>query len=60
MWPREHARQWWMGVIVTVSIVVSFIGFSRVSVGWTIAISTVVLVGLLVFLWAAGGGKKPD
>lgn len=58
--PPEHARQWWMGVIVTVLIVVSFIGFSRVSVGWTLAVSTVVLVGLLVFLWAVGGGKEPD
>lgn len=56
--PRDDARQWLAGLVVIVATVVSFVGFARVSVGWTLAISTFVLIGLVVFLWSAGGGKQ--
>lgn len=55
---NDATRQWIAGLIVIVATVVSFVGFARISVGWTLAISTLVLIGLVVFLWAAGGGKK--
>lgn len=56
--PPRDTRQWIAGLVVVVATIVSFIGFARVSVGWTLAISTLVLIGLVVFLWAAGGGKE--
>ena len=54
----ESSRSWLSGLIVIVATVVAFIGFARVSVGWTIAVSTLVLIGLVAFLWSAGGGKQ--
>lgn len=56
---RDDPRQWLSALIVTVAIIVSFIGFAHVSVKWTLAISTAIFVSLIVFLWAVGGGKKP-
>lgn len=56
--PRESFRDWAMGMIAVVATIVSFVGFARVSVGWTIVISTAVLVGLVVFLWRAGIKKQ--
>jgi hypothetical protein len=54
----ESSRGWLSGLIVIVAVAVSFVGFARVSVGWTLAISSVVLIGLVLFLWSAGGGKQ--
>lgn len=54
----ESSRTWVSGLVVMVAIAVSFIGFARLSIGWTLAVSTVVLIGLVVFLWAVGGGKE--
>ena len=54
----ESSRGWFSGLIVMVAVAVSFVGFARVSVGWTLAISSVVLIGLVLFLWSAGGGKQ--
>ena len=45
--PVESSRNWVSGLVVMVAIAVSFVGFARLSVGWTLAISTVVLIGLV-------------
>jgi hypothetical protein len=58
--PQESLRQWLSGVVVVVAIVVSFIGFAHISVGWTLLISTLIFCALIAFLWAVGGGKKTD
>ena len=54
----ESTRQWITGLVVMAAAVVAFVGFSRVSVGWTLAISTLILAGLVGFLWAAGRKKQ--
>jgi hypothetical protein len=54
----ESSRGWLSGLIVVVATIVAFIGFARVSIGWTLAISTIILIGLIAFLWSAGGGKQ--
>ena len=55
---RESFRDWAMGVIAVVATIVSFVGFAFVSLSWTLAISTVVLIGLVLFLWSAGVQKQ--
>lgn len=55
---RTDTRRWLTGLVVIVATIVSFIGFARVSVGWTLAISTIVLIALVIFLWSAGGTKQ--
>ncbi len=57
--PPREGREWVSGLVVVVAIIVSFVGFARVSVGWTLIISSVIFVGLVLFLWAAGGRKEP-
>jgi hypothetical protein len=52
---RERSRPWFSGLVVVVATIVSFIGFARVSVGWTLLISSIIFVALAVFLWWAGG-----
>lgn len=54
----ESARSWLTGLVVIVAIIVSYIGFASVSVEWTLAISTVIFVGLIIFLWRAGVRKQ--
>lgn len=56
--PRENARQWLTGLVVIVAVVISYVGFARVSVEWTLIISSAVLVGLVLFLWRAGVRKE--
>jgi len=56
--PQETPGQWLAGVIVMVATAVSFVGFARVSLGWTLVISTAVLIGLILFLWSAGLKKQ--
>lgn len=56
--PPESARQWLTGLVVVVAVIVSYVGFSRVSVGWTLAVSTVIFLGLIIFLWSAGRKKR--
>jgi len=56
--PSENARQWLTGLIVIVAVVVSYIGFARVSVGWTLIIATTIFVGLIIFLWRVGRKKR--
>lgn len=51
---------WLAGLLVMVAVAVSYIGFARVSVEWTLVISTLVLVGLVFFLWRAGVRKERD
>lgn len=54
----QPGHSWLAGVIVMVAVVVSYFGFARVSVGWTLAISSLVLVALVAFLWSAGTRKQ--
>jgi len=56
--PTASAGSWLAGVIVMVAVVVAYMGFARVSVIWTLVISTLVLVGLVAFLWRAGASKE--
>lgn len=56
--PPESARQWLTGLVVVVAVIVSFLGFARISVEWTLVISSVIFVGLIVFLWRAGIRKE--
>jgi hypothetical protein len=56
--PSESLREWITGLVVIVATIVSFIGFARLSVGWTLAISSVILVALVVFLWSVGERKR--
>jgi len=51
-------RNWLSGVVVIVATIVAFIGFAHASFGWTVVVSSIVLVGLIAFLWKAGGGKE--
>lgn len=54
----ESARSWLTGLVVVVAVIVSYIGFASVSVEWTLAISSAVFVGLVLFLWRAGVRKQ--
>lgn len=54
----ESTRQWVTGLVVIAATIISFVGFARVSLNWTLAISSIVLVALVLFLWHAGGGKE--
>ena len=58
--PTETGRQWLPGLVVVVATIVSYVGFARVSVEWTLAISTAVLIGLVVFLWSVGHAKQRE
>jgi hypothetical protein len=53
--PSDNNRQWLSGMIVIVATIVSFVGFARISVGWTLAISSAIFVALAYFLWRVGG-----
>lgn len=53
--PPHQPRRWISGLIVMVATAVAFVGFANVSLAWTLAISTAILIGLVAFLWAAGG-----
>jgi len=52
------ARAWLTGLVVIVAVIVSYVGFARISVEWTLAISSVIFVGLIIFLWRAGVRKE--
>lgn len=52
---RDGFRHWLSGLAVMVATAVSFVGFAHISIGWTLAISSLILVGLIIFLWIAGG-----
>ena len=56
--PRESGRQWVTGLVVIVAVIVSFIGFAHISVIWTLVISSVIFVALVIFLWRAGVRKE--
>jgi hypothetical protein len=49
---------WLTGLIVILAVIVSYMGFARVSVEWTLGIASVIFVGLIVFLWRAGVRKE--
>lgn len=54
----ESTREWLSGLFVVVATVVAFIGFAFASLKWTLVISSVVLVCLVIFLWLAGVRKQ--
>ena len=56
----ETARSWLTGLAVVIAVIVSYVGFASVSVEWTLAIATLVFVGLVLFLWRTGVRKKRD
>lgn len=56
----ETTRQWLTGIAVIVAVIVSYIGFATISVGWTLAISSAILVGLVVFLGSVGRKKRAE
>lgn len=54
----DSARSWLSGLVVIIATIVAYVGFARVSVEWTLVISSVVLFGLVLFLWRAGVRKE--
>lgn len=56
--PSEPLRDWITGLVVIAATIASFIGFARLSVGWTLAISSVLLVGLVTFFFIVGERKR--
>jgi hypothetical protein len=57
---QKPSREWFSTLVVIVATVVSFVGFARISLGWTLVISTLVLAGLLYFLWSVGVRKERE
>lgn len=58
---RDHTtstRQWLTGLVLMVAPIVSVVGFSHVSTGWTLGIASAVLIGLVSFFWVVGAGKR--
>lgn len=56
--PEPRPASWLTGLIVVLAVVVAYVGFARVSIFWTTAISTVIVVGLVIFLWREGSRKQ--
>lgn len=56
----NSARSWLTGLFVVIAVVVSYIGFARVSVEWTLVIASTIFFGLILFLWRAGVRKERD
>ena len=54
------ARDWLSGMFVIVATIVAFVGFAHLSFVWTLVVSTVVLFGLLYFLWSVGVRKQRE
>jgi fatty acid desaturase len=54
----ESIQSWMTGLTVIVAVIVSYIGFARISVEWTLVIATLVFMGLVAFLWRAGARKQ--
>ncbi len=54
----QTARQWLSGLAVTLTTIVSYIGFARISVKWTLVVAICIIIGLLTFLWIMGGRKE--
>lgn len=57
---KLSTRDWVSGLVVIVATVIAYIGFARVSIGWTLLVSSAVLLGLIVFLWRTGVRKQRD
>lgn len=55
---KDVSRSWMAGLIVMVAVAVSYVGFARVSVTWTLVVATLILVALFTFLWVAGVRKQ--
>lgn len=55
---REATREWIAGLVVVAATVVAFVGFAHASLWWTIAISTLVWIGLILFLWSVGRKQR--
>jgi Flp pilus assembly protein protease CpaA len=51
---EPSGSNWMSGLIVMIAVAVAYVGFARVSVAWTLAIATVVVICLVLFLWRAG------
>lgn len=55
---NQTAREWLTGVAVIVATIVSVIGFARLSLGWTLAVSLASLTILLLLFWRTGQRKR--
>ena len=58
--PRQTTRDWLSGLFVIIATIVAFVGFAHASFFWTLIISTLVLFGLLFFLWSVGVRKQRE
>ena len=47
-------------LLVNLLVLISFIVSAQISLRWTLAVSIVLLLGLVCFLWNAGARKKPQ
>ncbi len=56
----ETRRQWAAGLAVTLTTIVAYMAFWRLSPGLTFVIGCISLVVLLVILYVAGGRVTPD
>lgn len=54
----ESARSWLTGLVVIVAVIVSYVGFASISIEWTLAVSSVIFVGLILFFWRVGVRKQ--
>ncbi len=57
---KVSARSWIEGMIVIVAIIVSYIGFASISIKWTLVVSSLIFIFLILFLWRTGVRKKRD
>lgn len=56
----KSISNWFAGLVVMVATVVAYVGFARVSVGWTLGISSIIFVALTFFLWRVGVAKEAE
>jgi uncharacterized membrane protein len=54
----DDKGDWLAGLIVVVATIVAFMGFALASLKWTLIVSSVVLVFLIMFLWLVGVRKQ--
>lgn len=51
---RDSRRAWLSGLAITLTTIVSYLAFWRLSPGATFVIGGTALVALIIFLWRAG------
>lgn len=51
---RDSGRAWLSGLAITLTTIVSLLGFWRLAPGTTFAIAVVALIGVAISFWVAG------